>query len=57
MTRVRQSLYVTVRITLEDKEVYLEVPNDSNALVSTIFKSLKKNKETSGFITDTLNIS
>ena len=48
---------MTVRITLEDKEVYLEVPNDSNALVSTIFKSLKKNKETSGFITDTLNIS
>ena len=27
---------------LEDKEVYLEVPNDSSALVSTIFKSLEK---------------
>ena len=27
---------------LEDKEVYLEVQNDSSALVSTIFKSLEK---------------
>ena len=27
---------------LEDKEVYMEVPNDSSALVSTIFKSLEK---------------
>ena len=27
---------------LEDKEVYLEVPNDSSALVSAIFKSLEK---------------
>ena len=27
---------------MEDKEVYLEVPNDLSALVSTIFKSLEK---------------
>ena len=27
---------------LVDKEIYLEVPNDSSALVSTIFKSLEK---------------
>ena len=27
---------------LEDKEVYLEVPNDSSALLSAIFKSLEK---------------
>ena len=27
---------------LEDKEVYLEVPNDSKALLSAIFKSLEK---------------
>ena len=27
---------------LEDKEVYLEVPNDSSELVSTIFRSLQK---------------
>ena len=27
---------------LENKEVYLDVPNDSSALVSTIFKSLEK---------------
>ena len=36
---------------LQDKEVYMEVPNDSSALVSTIFKSLEKNKETWGFVT------
>ena len=29
----------------EDKEVYLEVPNDSNALVSAIFKSLDKTRK------------
>ena len=27
---------------LEDKEVYLEVPNDSSTLVRTIIKSLEK---------------
>ena len=36
---------------LEDINVYLEVPNDSSALVSTIFNSLEKNKETWGFVT------
>ena len=36
---------------LEDKVVYMEVPNDSIALVNTISKSLEKNKETWGFAT------
>ena len=36
---------------LEDKVVYMEVPNDSIALVNTISKSLEKNKEIWGFAT------
>ena len=40
---------------LEDKEVYLEVPNDSSALVSTIFKSLKKIRKRGDLSQDTLN--
>ena len=40
---------------LEDKEVYLEVPNDSSALVSTIFKSLEKIRKRGDLSQDTLN--
>ena len=39
----------------EDKEVYLEVPNDSSALVSTIFKSLEKIRKCGDLSQDTLN--
>ena len=40
---------------LEDKEVYMEVPNDSTALVSTIFKSLEKIRKRGDLSQDTLN--
>ena len=40
---------------LEDKEVYMEVPNDSSALVSTIFKSLEKIRKRGDLSQDTLN--
>ena len=40
---------------LEDKEVYIEVPNDSSALVSTIFKSLEKIRKRGDLSQDTLN--
>ena len=40
---------------LEDKEVYLEVPNDSSALVSTIFKSLEKIRKCVDLSQDTLS--
>ena len=40
---------------LEDKEVYLEIPNNSSALVSTIFKSLKKIRKRGDLSQDTLN--
>ena len=40
---------------LEDKEVYMEVPNDSSALLSTIFKSLKKIRKRGDLSQDTLN--
>ena len=39
---------------LEDKEVYMEVPNDSSALVSTIFKSLEKIRKRGDMSQDTL---
>ena len=40
---------------LKDKEVYLNVLNDSSALVSTIFKSLEKIKKRGDLSQDTLN--
>ena len=40
---------------LEDKEVYMEVPNDSSALVSTIFKSLENIRKRGDLSQDTLN--
>ena len=40
---------------LEDKEAYMEVPNDSSALVSTIFKSLEKIRKHGDLSQDTLN--
>ena len=40
---------------LENKEVYLEVPNDSSALVSTIFKSLEKIRKRGDLSHDALN--
>ena len=40
---------------LEDKQVYPEVPNDSTALVSTIFKSLEKIRKREDMSQDTLN--
>ena len=40
---------------MEDKEVYLEVPNDSSPLVSTIFKSLEKIRKRGDLSQDTLN--
>ena len=40
---------------LEDKEVYMEVPNDSSVLVSTIFKSLEKIRKRGDLSQDTLN--
>ena len=40
---------------LEDKEVYLKVPDDSNALVSTMFKSLGKIRKRGDLAQDTLN--
>ena len=40
---------------LEDQEVYMEVPNDSSALVSTIFKSLEKIRKSGDLPQDTLN--
>ena len=39
---------------MEDKEVYLEVPNDLSALVSTIFKSLEKIRKRADLSQDTL---
>ena len=40
---------------LEDKEVYMEVPNDSSALVSVIFESLEKIRKRGDLSQDTLN--
>ena len=40
---------------LEDKEVCKEVLNDTSALVSTIFKSLKKIRKHGDLSQDTLN--
>ena len=40
---------------LEDKGVYLDVPNDSSALVSTIFKSLEKIRKREDLSQDALN--
>ena len=40
---------------LEDKEVYLEVTNDSSALVSTILKSLEIIRKHGDLSQDTLN--
>ena len=40
---------------LEDKEVYLEVPNGSSALVSTIFKSHEKIRKRGDLSQDILN--
>ena len=40
---------------LEDKEVYMEVPNDSGALVSNIFKSLEKIRKRGDLSLATLN--
>ena len=40
---------------LQDKEVYMEVPNDSSALVSTIFMSLEKIRKRRDLSHDTLN--
>ena len=40
---------------LEDKEVYMEVPNDSSAPVSTLFKSLEKITKRGELSQDTLN--
>ena len=40
---------------LEDKEVYLEVPNDWIALATTIFKSLEKIRKRDDLSQDTLN--
>ena len=39
----------------KDKEVYMEVPNDSSALVSTICKSLEKIKKRGDLSEDKLN--
>ena len=41
---------------LEGKEVYLEVPNDSSALVNTIFKSLEKIRKSGDLSEDTLKL-
>ena len=40
---------------LEDKEVYLEVPNDPSVLVTTIFKSYEKTRKHEALSQDTLN--
>ena len=40
---------------LEDKEDYLEFPNDLSALLSTIFKSLEKIRKRGDLLPDTLN--
>ena len=40
---------------LEDKEIYIEVSNDSRALVSTIFMSLEKIRKRGNLSQDTLN--
>ena len=40
---------------LKNKEVYVEVLNDSSALVSIIFKSLKKIRKRGDLSQDTLN--
>ena len=40
---------------MEDKEVYMEVPNDSSTLVSTNFKSLEKIRKCKDLSQDTLN--
>ena len=47
--------YLKEASKLEDKEVYLEVPNDWSALVSTIFKSLEKIRKRGDLSQDTLN--
>ena len=47
--------YLKEASKLEDKEVYLEVPNDWSALVSTIFKSLEKIRKRGNLSQDTLN--
>ena len=40
---------------MEDKEVYLEVPNNLSALVNTIFKSLEKIRKRGDLTQDTNN--
>ena len=40
---------------LKEKEVYLEAPNDSSALVNTMFKSLEKIMKRGDLSQDTLN--
>ena len=51
----REDYIKEVTKQLEDKEVYMEVPNDSSALVSTIFKSLEKIRKRGDFSLGTLN--
>ena len=55
IVRDRQDYIKEATKQLEDKEVYMEVPNDSSALVSTIFKSLEKIRKRGDLSQDTLN--
>ena len=51
----REDYLKEARKQLENKEVYLEVRNDSSALVSTIFKSLEKIRKRGDLSQNTLN--
>ena len=55
IVRDRQDYIKEVSKQLEDKDVYLEVPNDSSALVSIMFKSLQKIRKRGDLSQDTLN--
>ena len=55
IVRDREDYLKEARKQLEDKEVYLEVPNDSSALVRTIIKSLEKIRKRGNLSQDTLD--
>ena len=55
IVRDREDYLKEARKELEDKEVYLEVPNDSSALVRTIIKSLEKIRKRGNLSQDTLD--
>ena len=55
IVREREDYLKEVSKQVEDKKFYLEVPHDSSALVSIIFKSLEKIKKRGDLSQDTIN--